>query len=225
MKLNQIDHHKYPSLDAFENSACDEIINFAQKCISLRGKFLIVLCGGNTPRGIFKKLSKRNTDWSKWFIFYGDERCLKVDDPNRNSVMANNSWLGHTPIPKNQIYTINGELGAIQAASEYNQLLSDVGLFDLVLLGLGEDGHIASLFPGHKWDNSRYAVPIENAPKPPSKRVSMTSSRLSNSRNIIFLVTGKNKQLSFERWKKQQDLPCSTVCAKEQMKIFSFDLI
>ncbi len=110
------------------------------------------------------------------------------------------------------------------AAKKYEELLSSVTSFDLVLLGFGEDGHIASLFPGHHWNNDKSVVPVDRAPKPPTKRVSLTPSRLSKTKKIFFLVTGQNKQIAFNQWLAKKDLPASKVCAEDEIKIFSFDL-
>ena len=225
MNTMQITHIKHPTLEDFENKACHEILNCAQKSISLRDKFSIVLCGGNTPKGIFKKLAMHKADWNKWHIYFGDERCLEKNNPDRNSMMANEAWLNHVPIMSSHKYFIDTELGPEKAANNYEQLLSNISTFDLVLLGFGDDGHVASLFPEHHWDNSRSVTPVYNAPKLPRERVSLTPKRLSKARKILFLVTGSNKQTSFNRWMKKKDLPAACVCAEEEIKILSYDLL
>lgn len=224
MNPQQIKHLKHETLEAFENNACNAIMQCANKSIALKQNFSIVLCGGNTPKGIFKKLVNQQTDWSKWHIYFGDERCLDEKNPARNSLMADEAWLNLVPIPGNQKHIIQAELGPEIAAKKYEELLSAVTSFDLVLLGFGEDGHIASLFPGHHWNNDKSVVPVDRAPKPPTKRVSLTPSRLSKTKKIFFLVTGQNKQIAFNQWLAKKDLPASKVCAEDEIKIFSFDL-
>ena len=86
MNPQQIKHLKHETLEAFENNACNAIMQCANKSIALKQNFSIVLCGGNTPKGIFKKLVNQQTDWSKWHIYFGDERCLDEKNPARNSL-------------------------------------------------------------------------------------------------------------------------------------------
>jgi len=225
MEKNNLEHINFDTLEAFEKKAAQTIIDLANQCINLNNHFSIVLCGGNTPRSIFNRLKSLETDWSKWNVYFGDERCLPEGDPGRNSEMAKESWLNHVSIPQEQIFYIRGELGRELAADEYDQLLDEKSFFDLVLLGFGEDGHVASLFPGHQWDDYRNAIPVTNSPKPPTDRVSLTPKRLSMTNHLIFLVTGKNKIAAFNRWQNNKDLPASLVCAKESIKILSFDLV
>jgi 6-phosphogluconolactonase len=95
-----------------------------------------------------------------------------------------------------------------------------LGEFDLVLLGLGEDGHTASLFPGDSWDNGEAAIAVSNAPKPPSDRVSLTASRLSRSRQVIFIVTGASKKLAIGGWKRGVPLPAAAITSKGSLDVF-----
>ena len=136
---------------ALRQVAYRRILDAAARAIERRGRFLIVLAGGNTPRGIYRMLRTADTDWSRWQVYFGDERCLPADSAERNSRMAADAWLNHVPIPQDQVHAIPAELGASAAALGYAETLRGVGDFDLVLLGLGEDGHTASLFPGRDW--------------------------------------------------------------------------
>ncbi len=120
----------------------------ANETIEARGAFHIALAGGRTPKIIYERLRSIQTDWSHWFIYFGDERCLPRGDNERNDTLARSAWLAQVSIPAAQIFPIPAELGAAQGAAEYSKQLSALGEFDLVLLGLGEDGHTASLFPG-----------------------------------------------------------------------------
>ena len=224
MTIKQQQHFSFTSNDDFEKNACNYIITAANESIQRKDTFSLVLCGGRTPKNIFTKLKTENTDWSKWNIFFGDERCLPENDDDRNSSMVKKNFLNSVPIPKNQIFFIKAELGNIIAANQYNSLLENKDDFDLVLLGFGEDGHTASLFPGHYWDNSKHAVAIYDAPKQPKERVSMTASRLSRADKILFLISGSNKQDAFERWNDKNDLPVSQITAKNELLIYSFGI-
>lgn len=195
-------------------SACKRILEIASDAIKQRGHFLIVLAGGNTPKGVYQMLRYADTDWSCWQIYFGDERCLAANDTKRNSQMAAHAWLDHVAIPKNQVHVIPAELGALAAARAYTRTLYDVGEFDLVLLGLGEDGHTASLFPGNDWCTEASAanvLAIENAPKPPAQRVSLSAKRLSHARAVLFLITGESKRDAVRRWRAGADIPAAAI--------------
>jgi 6-phosphogluconolactonase len=199
---------------ALQQAAMEAILAGAAKAIHERGQFLLVLAGGNTPREIYRGLCAAPTDWSAWHIYFGDERCLPPADPARNSRMAAEVWLDRVPIPPFQLHPIPGELGASQASRIHAETLRAVGDFDLVLLGLGEDGHTASLFPGHEWGTapgSPDTLAVFDAPKPPSQRVSLSAARLSRARRVIFLVSGESKHKAVAEWRAGKDIPARAI--------------
>ncbi len=206
--------HEFDSRIAFEQAASRFILESAELSIDTRGAFRIVLAGGNTPRNIYRKLCDAETDWSAWHVYFGDERCLPADDPERNSSMARSAWLDHVPIPARQVHIIQGELGPEAAAEGYARDLADVGEFDLVLLGLGEDGHTASLFPGKDWGEAEDAQPVlavHDAPRMPLDRVTLSVRRLSDARRVMFLVTGESKMDAVNRLKAGERIPASAI--------------
>lgn len=197
-----------------QQAAIEIILASAAQAIHERGQFHLVLAGGNTPRGIYHGLCAAKTDWSAWHIYFGDERCLPPDDSARNSRMAAEVWLDRVPIPPLQLHAIPGELGAFQAARMYAETLQTVGDFDLVLLGLGEDGHTASLFPDHEWGTapgSPDTLAVLDAPKPPPQRVSLSAARLSRARHVIFLVSGESKHRAVTEWRAGKDIPARVI--------------
>jgi len=199
---------------ALRQAAIETILAGAAQAIRERGQFHLVLAGGNTPRGIYHGLCAAKTDWSAWHIYFGDERCLPPADSARNSRMAAEAWLDRVPIPAFQLHTIPGELGALQAARMYAETLRTVGDFDMVLLGLGEDGHTASLFPEHEWGTapgSPDALAGFDAPKPPPQRVSLSAARLSRARQVLFLVSGESKHRAVAEWRAGKDIPARAI--------------
>jgi 6-phosphogluconolactonase len=158
-------------------------------------------------------LARAEADWSRWQLWYGDERCLPVDDPERNSVMADRVWLRDSSIPRADIHPIPAELGAETAAAAYAELIAPVLLFDLVLLGMGEDGHTASLFPGQRHDPGQTVHPVHDAPKPPPDRVSLSATVLGRARGVLMLVTGAGKREALARWRAGEALPIATIPA------------
>ncbi len=208
--------HAVGDTDALCEAAFAYIADAATSAIERHQRFLIVLSGGNTPRNVYRRLRRLDTDWSLWHVYFGDERCLARDDPDRNSVMAAETWLDHVPIPPSQRHVIAAELGATVAARRYASDLRDVGDFDLVLLGLGEDGHTASLFPGHDWGMSidgPDAIAVMDSPKPPPQRVSLSAARLGRSRAVLFIVDGESKREAVEAWRAGADVPAAAIRA------------
>lgn len=190
------------------------IIAAAGRAIAAHGAFRLVLAGGTTPRAIYQALRLTGSDWPAWQVYFGDERCLPADDPARNSSMAGAAWLDHVAIPPAQIHAIPAELGAQAGAAAYAQALAGLGDFDLVLLGLGEDGHTASLFPGHPWETAASlpaAIPVLAAPKPPAQRVSLSPARLSAATQVLFVVDGAGKRAALQAWRAGAPIPASRI--------------
>lgn len=206
--------HGFADVDALQADALLRVRTAASNAIAARGVFRIVLAGGNTPQAIYQSLRKAITDWPKWQVYFGDERCLPANDPQRNSRMARDTLLDHVPIPRANVHAIPAESGPIEGAAQYAQKLRVVGEFDLVLLGLGEDGHTASLFPDHEWgtaQESADAMPVFDAPKPPPERITLSTARLSRARCVLFLVDGEAKRQAITRWRAGERIPASVI--------------
>ena len=206
--------HLYPDGATLQQRVAEGMERLAAEVIGARGAFFLVLAGGNTPRGIYKRLRDIKTDWRRWHVYFGDERVLPVDHPDRNSVMAREVWLDHVDIPQAQVHPIPAELGAGEAALRYDRLLRGTGSFDLVLLGLGEDGHTASLFPGQDWgeaESQGAALVVEGAPKPPPERVSLSAWRLAWADNVWFVATGEGKRAAVAAWRGGESIPAAAI--------------
>lgn len=214
--------HQYYSQVEMNEATTSRVLTAASAAIEKHGSFLIVLAGGNTPKSIYKLLSHADADWANWHVYHNDDRCLPVDHPERNSKMARDVWLNHVPIPANQIHDIPTELGNIEGAKAYAETLAGVRNFDLVILGVGEDGHTASLFPKQPVDNSADAVPVFNAPKPPADRVTMSQNRLNNTHEVMFLVTGAGKQMAVDHWRKGDAIPATLIMPKNGVDVYCF---
>jgi 6-phosphogluconolactonase len=200
----------FPDGAALAGQAAALILEAAREAIVARGVFHLVLAGGNTPKGTYERLRECGANWAKWQIYFGDERCLPRGDPGRNDTMARRAWLDHIRIPPVNIHPIPAEHGAEKGAQRYAEILRRVPEFDLVLLGLGEDGHTASLFPGRKeglGKNDADAIVVRAAPKPPPARVSLSAARLSRARRALFLVGGESKREAVKAWRAEADIP------------------
>ncbi len=186
--------------------------------------FSIVLAGGQTPLALYQRLATEPMHWEKWRVYFGDERCLPSEHPERNSFQAQKALLAHVPIAPEHIFTPPAELGPAAAASRYGAVLADAGEFDLVLLGLGEDGHTASLFPGRDTGpgpNAPDVLPVFDAPKPPPERISLSAQRLSRARQVLFLVTGAGKQEAVSRWCRGELIPAANISARQSLIVLA----
>lgn len=202
-----------PDAAAVAQRAARLIGEAADQSIARRGRFSLVLAGGGTPEAAYRLLATTAQQWHAWQIWFGDERCLPPDHPERNSHMATQAWLSRVAIPAAQIHPIPAELGAQQGAERYAAELAGQAPFDLVLLGIGEDGHTASLFPGRPLETVCATLAVEDAPKPPPARVSLSLRALSRCRQMLVLATGQGKQQAVGRWRAGEALPIGAVSA------------
>ena len=224
MILSNTRWHTFDSQEDINQAAVKHILQAADEAISKHGSFFIVLAGGSTPKSVYQLLSKQQADWAKWHVYHNDDRCLPADHIERNSKMARDAWLNHVAIPQNQIHDIPAELGNIEGAKAYAETLKGVRAFDLVILGLGEDGHTASLFPNQAVDNSADAVPVFNAPKPPADRITISQNRLNNTNEVLFLVTGKGKQEAVNNWRKGVAIPATLIAPKMGVDVYCYEV-
>jgi 6-phosphogluconolactonase len=197
----------FPDAAAVADQTVRWVLASARRAIAQRGQFRVVLAGGSTPKQAYKQLAASDADWSRWHLYLGDERCLPSADKQRNSRMINKTLVKRSRIPKQQVHWMPAELGAEQGAHAYESIVAEALPFDLVLLGMGEDGHTASLFPGHRHDPERLVVPVNNAPKPPPERVSLNYQALSRTREMLLLITGAGKRDALCRWRNGESLP------------------
>jgi 6-phosphogluconolactonase len=155
----------------------------------------IVLTGGSTPRRAYELAAELEPDWSRTELWWGDERCVPPDDQNSNYGMAKAALLDRLEREPTAVHRMQGELGRDEGTAEYRYEVADVGAFDLVLLGLGPDGHIASLFPDFPTLDvtDRDVVGSEAGHEPFVDRISMTLPRLCATRELLFLVAGEDK--------------------------------
>jgi len=209
--MNELAWVQFNSAEEVAQAACQRILKIAREAIAARGQFRLVLAGGTTPEHTYRLLAEAKADWSHWHLYFGDERCLPSTHPERNSRMAERAWTGQVDIPPSQIHPIPAELGPEQGAANYGRLISSALPFDLVLLGMGEDGHTASLFPGHCHPAESAVVAVHNAPKPPPERVSLSAATLGNCHHLLYLITGVGKQQAVAAWQKGEPLPITQI--------------
>ncbi len=210
--------------DALNLRAAELIIEKAAAAIRERGRFLFVLAGGSTPRGIYQLLAspdfRERIDWSRTAAVIGDERSVNPEHPESNYRMVRENLLEHVPTPENAVLRWETEIGnPDEVASKLEQqLINEFGpapTFDLVLLGLGDDGHTASLFPGTSalTETDRYAV-ANNVPQLETNRFTLTFNAINNAANIALVVTGEGKAAAVSAVLDQQQLPAARIMPK-----------
>lgn len=180
----------------------------SHKYISEKGSFTVVLSGGtliDTLRKLVESPYKESIDWSKWLIFWVDERVVPLDHEDSNYLLAWRGFLSKLPIPSNNVYAINDKKSPEGAADDYEERLkklvenkvlplSETGFpkFDLMLLGMGPDGHVASLFPTReqRYEKKRWVTFITDSPKPPPPRITFTFTVINSASEIAMVITG-----------------------------------
>ena len=205
--------------ESLSQAAAEIFVTLAVKAVEARGRFLTALSGGGTPAGLYRLLAadpyRGQVDWPKTYVFWGDERCVPPDEEGSNYHQAMDILLSHVPIPDENILRIKGELEPAQASDDYAQALKrfaapglDWPRFDLVLLGMGADGHTASLFPGSEvLPNSPTLAVTAHYQGRPANRVTLTPLVFNAAHNIMFLVTGANKAASLDQVLNGEHLP------------------
>ena len=168
------------------------ILDIEKESISNRGCFNIILAGGKSFNDVYSMLSKSKCNWKKWNVFLGDER-FSTNLFQRNDYLIKKNFLDKVKIPKKNIHFYKTQLAINSCINNYERKITPIKMFDIVLLGMGEDGHTASLFPFRKI-NIGNVVFEGNSPKLPKKRLSLAYKTLNKSRNSIKLIYGKKKR-------------------------------
>lgn len=170
------------------------------RAIAARGRFTLAIPGGSVASTFFPRLAELSLDWSRTEFFWTDERAVSPDDPESNYGMARSLWLEPAGVPAAQIHRMPAdrsdlEMAAREYADELRRIAGDPPVLDFVLLGVGEDGHVASLFPGHPATSNEQALVavVDDAPKPPPRRMTLTLPVLISARRDVVAALGKSK--------------------------------
>lgn len=208
--------------------AVDHFVTLAQRAIVDHGAFFVALSGGSTPKRIYAELPKYKdvVDWKRVFLFWSDERSVPPEDPESNYHMAMTSGLEKLGIPDNQIFRMHAEVDIEENAKAYEkQIRKTIGIrtFDLIMLGMGDDGHTASLFPGTKGLTVQDRLVIANeVPQKNTWRMTFTFP-LINSAQAVFYVLGKNKAKPLASVFQGDSLPAARVGTREHPALWIVD--
>jgi 6-phosphogluconolactonase len=191
------------NLEAVSQRAASIFLDLSRDAIASKGRFAAALSGGSTPVRLYTLLASRpfrdRLDWRHVHFFWADERCVPKEDKESNFKLAFDNLLSRVPVPADHVHRIKGEEDPDKGAREYEEEMRNFfggtfPVFDLILLGMGEDGHTASLFPGSKplEERDRLALPVDRE-KPKTNRVTLALPVLNHAAHILFLVSGRSK--------------------------------
>ncbi len=215
--------------NAFVQDAAELILETARGALGERGEFRIALSGGNTPRPVYAELARRATEinWERTFITFGDERCVPPDDERSNYRMARESLFLPASVPERSVARMRGEIDPHLAAPEYQDQLDVLATqtgemvyrHDLILLGLGDDGHTASLFPGSAaLEEKLQRVAANFVPKLNEWRITFTFPLIAQARTVCFLIDGrKNTELIEKVLAGDPQYPAARVTASDEL--------
>ncbi|KAH9982257.1 6-phosphogluconolactonase [Lactifluus volemus] len=199
--------YSFPTTSDLSDSLADYIIKAQRESIEKRGRFSVAISGGSLPKTLTSLITKPGVKWDKWRIFYADERVVPPDHEDSNHKLAQETLYSKVPLlPLEHVhtidYTLKDDLEELADAYE-KELIREFAqkdsarfpVFDLILLGVGPDGHTASLFPAHELlsESDRWVAYIEDSPKPPPRRVTLTLPVINHAARVAFVATGAGK--------------------------------
>lgn len=198
----------YADAESVAQAAADYILQQITSCVAEKGLCHVVLPGGSTPARCLQLLAEKPLPWKNIHWYPGDERCYPVGHVERNDTMMRDKLFSQQKNASETFHPVPAELGPELGAEKYAALLDATGGMDIVILGMGEDGHTASLFPGNPaLDDLRSAVPVYDAPKPPAERISISLNMLRKAGECIVIATGDNKREALTELKEGKTLP------------------
>ena len=222
----------YADPPALIAGATEFIATLAAEAIAGRGRFTIALSGGNTPKPVYERLALAPLDWARVYVAFGDERCVPPDDPRSNYQTSRVALLDRVPIPAANVLRMRGEDPPEEAAARYaddlRKVLGENGRLDLVLLGLGDNGHTASLFPGlaavAETTRTVVACYVEVVGM---WRVTLTPPPINAARRVAFLATGEGKadvlHIVLQGPRKPVELPAQAIRPTERPAVWLID--
>lgn len=207
----------YKTPEDVARAVTDYLFQQIENCVSRKGRCNVVLPGGTTPARCLELLAEKPLTWHKIHWYPGDERCYPVGHAERNDTMITEKLFSQKAHASDNtcvqnLHVIPAELGPEKGAEKYADAINSITCLDIVVLGMGEDGHTASLFPGNiALEDQRSVVPVYQAPKPPAERISIGLNKLQNAGECIVIATGSNKREALTKLNAGALLPVARV--------------
>jgi len=218
--------HSFPTVDVLVDSLASFVLKAQKEAIDKRGRFCVALSGGSLPKMLKGLIGNPGVKWDKWHVFYADERAVPLDHSDSNHALCTTHLYSKVPLPSSNIHPLDpsllDDLEELSDAYE-KELIREFAqkqsarfpVFDLIFLGMGGDGHTASLFPGHELlaEEARWVAYIEDSPKPPPKRITFTYPVINHAARVVFVAAGGDKKevLSKVLDHPEEGLPSSRV--------------
>lgn len=196
----------FPAEEQLAPAVAARISAMAEISVRERQAFHFVVTGGRSVTKIYDQLVTVPNCWRKWHIYLSDERCLPVGHIERNDEMLRKHFGAKIPLPMSQWNMIPAEFGLVEGVAAYRDVIARAPRFDLVMLSLGEDGHLASVFQNAHCNGDEDIVAVTNSPKPPAERISLTLDRIGESREIIILAVGSAKRRALKEINSTQSI-------------------
>ncbi|KAF7306706.1 6-phosphogluconolactonase [Mycena indigotica] len=198
--------YSFPDAGSLVSSLASFILKAQKEAVEKKGRFTVALSGGSLPKMLSGLIGHPSVKWDKWHVFYADERVVPLDDPDSNHLLCTDTLFSKVAIPPEQIHAIDTSLldDLEELADTYEKELirefaqkdaARFPVFDLILLGMGPDGHTASLFPGHALlaEDDRWIAWLDDSPKPPPKRITFTYPVINHALRVAFVASGAGK--------------------------------
>lgn len=220
--------HVFDDAAALALGAAEHISRTAMIRVASRGRFSLALSGGRTPELLYRLLGqppyRDRIEWPRVRLYFADERAVATTDPDSNFRMARETLIDHVPIPPPNVHRMKGDYADLDAAAEeYEARITEP--IDLMILGLGEDGHTASIFPGSAAarERQRRVVVVRESPKPPPKRLTVTPRVIDEAREVLMLVTGASKAEAVSRSLAEDANPVEVPGALARTRVWMVD--
>jgi len=229
--------YSFPKVDDLVDALAEFVIKAQKEAVEKKGHFSVAVSGGSLPKQLNGLIGKPGVRWDLWHIFYADERAVPLDSADSNHKLCTEYLFSKVPIPPAHIHTIDASLldDLDELADSYEKVLiqefasrnsARFPIFDLILLGMGPDGHTCSLFPGHELlsEEDRWVAYIEDSPKPPPRRITLTYPVLNHAARVAFVAAGEGKAdvLATVLDKPEEGLPSSRVRPAQPGHVYWF---
>lgn len=222
MVASTLETRRFADSNTLAAALLELLLDAAAESIRQRGRFVLALAGGSSPQPLYRLLGNTRADWERWFLLYGDERALEHGHPDRNSTQVERLWLAPAAFPEANHLLPDFSSGLTMAANRYAEKITPFLPTDFALLGVGEDGHTASLFPGREMAHPQDmpVLAVTDAPKSPPERITLSYETFCRAATVVFIATGNTKRQAVTRMLAGEPLPVNRIRGQQHTFLF-----